>query len=118
MPLHVQEFALFWRSPREFVPRGNQAGRILPSPYVAHIAPFRALRYDSAKLPLSQVVTQPYDKITPEMQGKYQQASPYNLVRIILGKEEPEDTPGNSRYTRAAAYFRNWRREGVFLQDS
>jgi uncharacterized protein (DUF1015 family) len=83
---------------------------------MAHIVPFRALRYDPLRVNVSQVVTQPYDKISPEMQERYYAASPYNLVRIILGKREPccED---DNVYTRAAAFFRNWRREGIFLQD-
>jgi uncharacterized protein (DUF1015 family) len=85
---------------------------------MAYIAPFRALRYDAARVELSRVVTQPYDKITPQMQDHYYDASPYNLVRIILGKKEPADTDRENVYTRAAAYFRNWRREGVFLQDA
>jgi len=58
---------------------------------MAYIAPFRALRYDPARVDLAQVVTQPYDKITPEMQNHYYGASPHNLVRIILGKAQPTD---------------------------
>ncbi|HLW89378.1 MAG TPA: DUF1015 domain-containing protein [Terriglobales bacterium] len=85
---------------------------------MAHIAPFRALRYDPARVNLSQAVTQPYDKITPEMQELYYAASPHNLVRIILGKAQTGDHAGENTYTRAAAYFRDWRREGVFLQDA
>ncbi|HTA22676.1 MAG TPA: DUF1015 domain-containing protein [Terriglobales bacterium] len=85
---------------------------------MAHIAPFRALRYDPARVDLSQVVTQPYDKITPEMQERYYAASPHNLVRIILGKREAADRPGDNPYTRAAAYFQDWRRQGVFLQEA
>ena len=37
---------------------------------------------------LDDVVTQPYDKISPAMQQAYYQRSPYNLVRIILGLPE------------------------------
>jgi len=84
---------------------------------MAHIAPFRALRYDSAQVGLSDVVTQPYDKITPQMQDHYYQASPYNLVRIILGKQEPGDDSKNNVYSRAASYFCDWRRQGVLRQD-
>lgn len=84
---------------------------------MAHIAPFRALRYDPAKVSLSQVATQPYDKINPQMQEGYYAASPYNLVRIILGKRENTDTQQDSRYTRASGFFHDWRRQGVFLQD-
>ncbi len=53
---------------------------------MADILPFRALRYDLQRVSASQVVTQPYDKITPAMQERYYAASPYNLVRIILGR--------------------------------
>ncbi|HXA86560.1 MAG TPA: DUF1015 domain-containing protein, partial [Candidatus Dormibacteraeota bacterium] len=87
-------------------------------PDMAQIAPFRALRYDPSRVRLSQVVTQPYDKITPEMQEHYYAASSHNLVRIILGKQQPTDRVGETRYTRAAEFFRDWRRQGIFLQDS
>ena len=84
---------------------------------MAHISPFRALRYDPARVAISQVVTQPYDKITPGMQEQYHAASPYNLVRIILGKREPADNATENPYTRAEAHFKDWRRQGIFLQD-
>ena len=85
---------------------------------MAYLAPFRALRYDPTRVELSSVVTQPYDKITAEMQERYYAASPYNLVRIILGKAQPTDHLGENIYTRAAAFFQDWRRQGVFLQDT
>jgi uncharacterized protein (DUF1015 family) len=62
-------------------------------------------------------VTQPYDKITPEMQAKYYAASPFNLVRIILGKPQSDDTAQENVYSRAARSFDEWRRAGIFLQD-
>jgi uncharacterized protein (DUF1015 family) len=85
---------------------------------MADIHPFRALRYDLQRVPAAQVVTQPYDKITPAMQERYYAASPYNLVRIILGRREPNDKDNNNVYTRAAAYARQWRAEGIFRQDA
>src|SRR5438477_10097605 len=84
---------------------------------MAEIFPFRAWRY-SPRYPLSALVTQPYDKITPTMQERYYAASPYNLVRIILGRREPSDSASNNVYTRAAAYARQWRSEGILRQDS
>jgi uncharacterized protein (DUF1015 family) len=65
----------------------------------------------------SQVVTQPYDKITPAMQERYYAASPYNLVRIILGRREPSDNTVENVYSRAAEYGRKWREDGVLSQD-
>jgi len=85
---------------------------------MASIHPFRALRYDPERVTPSDVVTQPYDKITPQSQERYYAASPYNLVRLILGKREPGDNDQNNVYTRASAFFRDWRRQGIFLQDA
>jgi uncharacterized protein (DUF1015 family) len=84
---------------------------------MAYIAPFRALRYDPLRVSLAQVVTQPYDKITSEMQERYYAESTHNLVRIILGKREPCREQDNV-YTRAAGFFQEWRREGIFVQDT
>ncbi len=86
-------------------------------PFMAIISPFRAWRYNPEQVPVQQAVTQPYDKITPAMQERYYQASPYNLVRIILGKRLPEDGNAENVYTRAAAVFQNWRQTGVLRQD-
>ena len=85
---------------------------------MAHIEPFRALRYDPAGVSPSVAVTQPYDKISPAMQARYYAASPYNLARIILGRNQENDTPENNVYARAAKYFREWRQEGILRQDS
>src|SRR5208282_4043836 len=51
------------------------------------------------------------------MQECYYQASPYNLVRIILGKRLPGDGNAENVYTRAAASFQNWRHTGVLRWD-
>jgi uncharacterized protein (DUF1015 family) len=84
---------------------------------MALISPFQAWRYDPERVPVPMAVTQPYDKITPPMQERYYQASPYNLVRIILGKRLPGDGDAENVYTRAAASFQNWRQTGVLRQD-
>jgi uncharacterized protein (DUF1015 family) len=84
---------------------------------MAHIEPFRALRYDPSRVSIPQVVTQPYDKITPEMQEGYYAVSPYNLVRVILGKQHAGDHAGENRYSRASNFFQSWRNDGIFLRD-
>lgn len=85
---------------------------------MADIRPFRALRYDLQHISAAEVVTQPYDKITPAMQERYYAASPYNLVRIILGRREAEDNTVQNVYSRAAASSREWRAQGILRQDS
>jgi uncharacterized protein (DUF1015 family) len=86
---------------------------------MAHVYPFRALRYNPLLVRLEDVVTQPYDKITPAMQQAYYQRSPYNLVRIILGLPELFDSASDGDvYTRAARDFAAWRTSGVLTQES
>jgi uncharacterized protein (DUF1015 family) len=84
---------------------------------MAKIFSFRALRYNPAKVRIQDVVTQPYDKISPSMQELYYQTSPYNLVRVILGKPEPGDDEQRNVYSRAAANLVAWRQNGVIEQD-
>ncbi len=86
---------------------------------MAHVYPFRALRYNPSLVRLQDVVTQPYDKITPGMQQAYYQRSPYNLVRIILGLPELFDSAADGDvYTRAAGDFSAWRATGILTQES
>jgi uncharacterized protein (DUF1015 family) len=84
---------------------------------MADIRPFRALRYNLDRVSASDVVTQPYDKITPAMQDRYYAASPYNLVRIILGKPESGDGDHENVYTRASRFLQSWRKENVLVPD-
>jgi uncharacterized protein (DUF1015 family) len=85
---------------------------------MADILPVRALRYDLGRVTAGQVLTQPYDKITPAMQSRYYDASPYNLVRIILGRGQPGDNPDSNVYTRAAGFSKAWRAQGILRQDT
>ena len=79
---------------------------------MACIYPFRAWRYNPSAVRLDDVVTQPYDKISPAMQEAYYQRSPYNLVRIILGLPELFDAErGENVYTRAARDFTAWKEQ-------
>jgi uncharacterized protein (DUF1015 family) len=83
---------------------------------MAKVYPFRSLRYALERIPIEKVVTQPYDKISKEMQERYYSSHPNNIVRIVFGKGIPDDTPSNNVYTRAAAYLAGWREQGVLQQ--
>jgi uncharacterized protein (DUF1015 family) len=83
---------------------------------MAKIYPFRGLRYAPDRIPVDKVVTQPYDKISKEMQDRYYQLHPNNIIRIILGKTSPEDSSSNNVYTRAAEHLKEWRAAGVLQQ--
>lgn len=86
---------------------------------MADISPFHAWRYNPQKVRLADVVTQPYDKITPEMQQRYLAADPsYNFIRIEKGLSTQTDTPGDNVYSRARQNLENWIRDGVLLRDA
>ena len=85
---------------------------------MADIQPFRAYRYDTNRVALKDVLTQPYDKISPEMQERYYSASPYNLIAIEKGRILPGDANGNNVYTRAAKKVDEWIAEKVLAQDA
>jgi uncharacterized protein (DUF1015 family) len=86
---------------------------------MADVRAFRAVRYDLGRVgSLSDVVAPPYDVIDPGLQQALYERSPYNVVRLILNKEQPGDTDTDNRYTRAARNLREWQSEGVLTQDS
>lgn len=84
---------------------------------MSEIFPFRAVRYDTERVALETVLTQPYDKITPAMQERYMAASPYNLISIEKGKALPSDLPAENVYTRASRNFKEWLAQGILVQD-
>ncbi|HEV3482992.1 MAG TPA: DUF1015 family protein, partial [Candidatus Acidoferrales bacterium] len=85
---------------------------------MADIQPFRAYRYDSHQVALNNVLTQPYDKITPAMQDRYYAASPYNLIPVEKGRALPGDSPQNNVYTRAARKIDEWIAEKILVPDA
>jgi uncharacterized protein (DUF1015 family) len=85
---------------------------------MAKIFPFQPYRYSESAGPLDSVVTQPYDKITPEMRTHYLALSPHNLVRVILGERFDSDTEKDNVYTRAAAYIEDWMSRGVLRREA
>ena len=85
---------------------------------MARVFPFQPWRYARKAGAPENLVTQPYDKISPAMQKRYLSLSPYNLVRIILGERQPGDGDGNNVYTRAAQHLDDWTAAGVLERES
>lgn len=77
---------------------------------MVEIRPFRAIRYTAKAGKLEDLVTQPYDKITPEMQKNYYAKSEYNYCRLILPIEE-------NRYEVAKHRLEKFLAEGIFAKD-
>ena len=83
-----------------------------------HIQAFRGLRYDLGHVgSLSDVIAPPYDVIDPALQDALYRRHPSNVIRLELNREEPGDDEQNNRYTRAARFLKNWRKEGVLQAD-
>jgi uncharacterized protein (DUF1015 family) len=75
---------------------------------VAHLKPFRALRYDPETVgPLDAVVSPPHDVVTPDRREALVTSSPFNAVRL-LDPESPEE---------AARLLAEWRDEGVLVRE-
>ncbi len=77
---------------------------------MATILPFRAIRYNQTKITMRTVVAPPYDVITPAEQNAYYDLAPFNIVRLILGREE-------DRYSAAAKTFAEWQESQVLVRD-
>jgi uncharacterized protein (DUF1015 family) len=84
---------------------------------MAQILPFHALRYNTAGHPLADLLTQPYDKITPAMQKAYYERDPYNLVRFELGMAGAADSETDNVYTRAKSFLAKAKADGVLQRD-
>jgi uncharacterized protein (DUF1015 family) len=82
---------------------------------MAEILPFRGILYNVAKVSAEDVLAPPYDLITPEYQDELYRKSPYNVVRIDFGKEQPGDNNINNKYTRARQYLEKWIEEGTLI---
>ncbi len=75
------------------------------------IRPFKAIRYTSKAGDAEDLITQPYDKIDPEMQKEYYQKSPYNYCRLILPLEQNKYEVANERITQ-------WLKEGIMAKET
>ncbi|HTS29706.1 MAG TPA: DUF1015 domain-containing protein, partial [Bryobacteraceae bacterium] len=85
---------------------------------MARIYPFQPYRYSARAGRIENLVTQPYDKISPAMQTRYLALSPYNLVRITLGERFPTDSDKDNVYTRAAEKLNAWISDGILERES
>jgi len=87
----------------------------LPDPGGLVLAPFRALRYATDGPALAAMTSPPYDVIDDEQHARLEAASPHNVVRLIL----PRDDAGPaSRYARAARTLAGWRSDGTLALDA
>ncbi len=60
----------------------------------------------------------PYDVIGPDLQERLYSRALQNVVRVELGKDYPDDQPGErDRYTRARDHLQSWLGQGFLLRE-
>ncbi|MCD6185845.1 MAG: DUF1015 domain-containing protein, partial [Deltaproteobacteria bacterium] len=85
---------------------------------MAEIVPFRGILYNPDKISnLAEVVTPPYDVISENECNQYHKANPYNIIRLILGKKDKDDTGKEGCHARAADFFQKWLADDILIQD-
>jgi uncharacterized protein (DUF1015 family) len=78
---------------------------------MAVVRAVHALRYDVARVgDLSRVIAPPYDVITSDEQDALYDASPYNVIRLILPREA-------ARAEAASRTLREWMAGGILVRD-
>ena len=86
---------------------------------MAEVKPFRGIHYDVKRVgDLTRVVAPPYDVISPEEQEALHRRHPKNITWVDFGMAKEGDGPGENKYTRAAAWFREWLAEGTLVRDA
>ncbi len=85
---------------------------------MARVIPFKGLRYNQQEAgSIDQLVTPPYDIISPEEQQGYYQKNPYNCIRLELGEKSDSDSSSDNRYTRSKQCLDEWIAKGVLQAD-
>ncbi|MFH1798322.1 MAG: DUF1015 domain-containing protein [Candidatus Omnitrophota bacterium] len=86
---------------------------------MAEVKPFKGILYNDEKIngEYSAVTAPPYDVISESMREELYEKSPYNIIRLILGKAYSGDNDGNNKYIRARVSFNEWQNEGVLSRD-
>lgn len=76
------------------------------------VRPFKGVRYNTEQVLLKNVITPPYDVISPEMRAAYVAKSPYNVALIDLpaGDENKYQVSGN--------LYRQWKEDGILVKDT
>ncbi len=73
------------------------------------ILPLNALVYNQNEVDIKDVIAPPYDVIDSKYQQDLYERSKYNIVRLILSKEE-------DKYGSAKRDFENWKNENILIK--
>jgi uncharacterized protein (DUF1015 family) len=81
------------------------------------IRSFKGIRYNPGLVDLGLAICPPYDVIGLQEIDDYYNRSPYNSVRLVLGKQLPKDSKENNCYTRARDFFEQWLDDKILIED-
>jgi len=85
---------------------------------MADVLPFQGILYNIDKIQnISDVVTPPYDVISHDEQEAFYRRHPNNFIRLDKNKPAATDNDADNTHSRAAAFFENWRKDGILIQD-
>lgn len=81
------------------------------------IEPFNPVIYNLERVGrLEEVISPPYDVMTPQEREKYALSHPFNIVHILLPRQACEDIERSAaEYERAGAMTRQWLKEGILI---
>lgn len=83
---------------------------------MSRISPFVGLLFDRSIVGSHDLVTTPpYDVISDAERRHYLDASPYNVIRLVLGTDDVADDGADDKYRRAADELEAWRRHGALV---
>ncbi len=79
------------------------------------VQPFRALRYDTRRVALEDVLAPVYDVVAAEDRATYWDRHPNNALRLVLTRDAADEA--STDYGDVAETLAAWRREGVLARD-
>ncbi len=81
------------------------------------IRAFKGIRYNSKKIKkIADVITQPYDQITDEMEKVYKKRSPYSFVNLVL-THYADGHDRQREYQEAKKAVEDWTQKKIFTRD-
>lgn len=80
------------------------------------VRPFRAVRYDTKRVDLSNVIVPPYDVIAADERASFFDRDPHNAIRFELTRNVADEA--NTDYAWIRETFDDWRASGVLVQDA
>jgi len=83
---------------------------------VSDVRPFRAMRYDPARVALDRVIVPPYDVIAARDRASFFDRDPHNAIRLELTRDIADQA--TTDYTQIPRTVDAWLAEGVLIRDA